>query len=786
VTTERPVDRLLGKLHKVKATKKGWSAFCPAHEDRKSRSLSITEAVNGNALVHCFAGCAVDRILAAIGLRPADLFLDSPSRLGAGKDGPVLAGTWYTTGRQSKRDARPTTSPTAAEQDRWEAEARVLLAQGQPDEGTPPEYGIRRLPDRLFIPVHDPLTGRLVNVKVRILKPTGDQPKSFYGLTGAPGGLLGFDALRTHPGTAALICEGETDMMEAVRYLLHVGRVPVSASGGAGHVPDGLPNALKDRPVVLAYDADTAGTAGAVRVTPVLHAAGIPVTVVDLRNAPGGLITGAKDAKDLRDYFRLGGNAGALMAWMAGLPTVAEAKSATDAADTAPEETDPKDAAPERTLAPEVRDFTEIRPASVSWLWYRYIPFGNLTILEGDPGLSKSTMLLDIAARVTRGLPMPDGSVGLEAPGNVLVISAEDDSARTIRPRLEAAGADLARVFEVHVPTAEDEKQATGLPSIPGDIHLLEEVIRAKNIQFVILDPIVALLDAATDSWKDQSVRRALGPIKGVSERTGVATAGIRHLNKSGGSQAIYRGGGSIGISGAARSVLLVGTHPEDPTKRVLAPVKSNLSRSPDALVFEATGVAVPNPGGGAPIEAVRISWGGAVDMTANSLLAANTESAKDDPAPGKTAAVEFLRDVLRAGPVPTKAVLKEAREAGFSQRTLERARAMLGVKAAKAGMTGPWSWYLPAEDRHLEPKTASPESEALFVEHGGLPEGKAQELLMAQCPKCGTRDHDETCPACLSPMEFPAEGTIGSQEAPEDNAPGVGGDGSSPEDETP
>jgi RecA-family ATPase len=212
------------------------------------------------------------------------------------------------------------------------------------------------------------------------------------------------------------------------------------------------------------------------------------------------------------------------------------------------------------------------------------VPLGKLTVLDGDPGLGKSTLTLGMAAALSRGTGLPGGS-DLQGPADVVIVSLEDGVADTIRPRLEAADGDLARI---HVITSIGPEQR--IPSVPDDLGEMEPVIAERGVKLVILDPLMGALSAGVNAHRDQDVRRALAPLAAMAQRTGAAIVIVRHLNKAEEKSAIYRGGGSIGIIGAARVGLLVArdpdaTSPDDP-RRVLAVAKCNLARESRALRF--------------------------------------------------------------------------------------------------------------------------------------------------------------------------------------------------------
>jgi hypothetical protein len=333
---------------------------------------------------------------------------------------------------------------------------------------------------------------------------------------------------------------------------------------------------------------------------------------------------------------------------------------------------------------------SDVEPLPVEWLWRAWIPLGMLTILDGDPGLGKSTLLLDLVARLSRGDSMPDGSPGPTAAGSV-ILSAEDDLARVIRPRLDFAGADPSLVATLHVATEGGEPRD---PTIsPEDLEAVEDAVHEMSARLVIVDPLVAFLPADVNAHRDQDVRRSLRELRGLAERTGAGVVPLRHLNKNVGGSALYRGGGSIGIIGAARSGLLLAADPEDPSgeARVLAVVKSNLAPHPRSLRLRL--IPSENP------DIARVEWVGGTDQTATSLLAVPSDpeerTALDD-------ATGFLREALAAGPRRARDVEKDAAREGIKPRTLRRSRKALRVVHRKSGQPGDssqhWLWSLPED----------------------------------------------------------------------------------------
>ena len=225
-----------------------------------------------------------------------------------------------------------------------------------------------------------------------------------------------------------------------------------------------------------------------------------------------------------------------------------------------------------------------VSPEKVEWFWQGRIPRGKLTVVDGDPGTGKSTLTLDLTARASRGMAMPTGN-GEREPVGVVILSGEDGLADTIVPRLLAAGADLDRILALtEVPILSGGGSRP--PVLPDDLDLIRQAIGRVQASLVVIDPLMAFLTSDTNSHRDQDIRRVLFQVAALAEETGVAVVVVRHLNKSNTGPALYRGGGSIGIIGAARSGLLVAVDPDDEERRVLPLPRATLDRARRACVF--------------------------------------------------------------------------------------------------------------------------------------------------------------------------------------------------------
>lgn len=335
---------------------------------------------------------------------------------------------------------------------------------------------------------------------------------------------------------------------------------------------------------------------------------------------------------------------------------------------------------------------SDVKSRPVRWLWPGWLPLGALVMIDGDPGVGKSTVTHDFAARVTAGGRWPDGQ---KCPrGNVLIMTAEEGLADTVLPRLEFAGGDPARAVvltEVH--TADGAR----LPALPLDIPFIESVIRAERIKLMTIDVLASYLggEGKVNSHQDTDVRRALYPLFRMAERTSSCVLMLRHLNKQGAvANAMYRGGGSIGISGQARAVHLAAYDPDDPTqtRRILAPVKVNNAARPRALAYR---IEAEHPGPGAP---TRIAWAGEDRHTAADLLAlAEDADARDD----RDHTVAWIQDYLinQAGcEAPYAQLQVAARQAGIPERTLRNARRRAAVSYRRAGWQSGTVWVLDSE----------------------------------------------------------------------------------------
>lgn len=307
------------------------------------------------------------------------------------------------------------------------------------------------------------------------------------------------------------------------------------------------------------------------------------------------------------------------------------------------------------------QSMANVTPRDVDFLWYPYLVRGAVNLLEGDPNVGKTYLLCAIAAAVSAGRPLPDQPEG--KAGNVLFLSAEDDPETTLVRRLIRMDADLARVtFMTKFHRLEEEPLAW-----------VEKHIDDHGVALVIMDPLLAYMQGGIDMNKANETRPFMARLAELAKSRNVTIIGLRHLNKSDKDKAIFRGLGSIDITAAARSAIMVGEHPEDSDLRVMLHIKHNLSEQGPARLYELTG------GDRAAQKLPKLNWRGTCDIRPEDLARAAAKPGRPDTAIQD--AKEFLKRVLVAEARPIKAVLADGEKRGHTDRTLRRAAKDLGVQ---------------------------------------------------------------------------------------------------------
>ncbi|MDG4561168.1 MAG: AAA family ATPase [Candidatus Competibacter sp.] len=346
----------------------------------------------------------------------------------------------------------------------------------------------------------------------------------------------------------------------------------------------------------------------------------------------------------------------------------------------------------------EVVNLADVEAEPVGWVWPGRIPRGKLTLLAGYGGLGKSQVTASMAATVTTGGKWPVTGEPFGDPADVLFLSAEDDAADTIRPRLEAAGADLRRCRLLGSVTMSAPHGRPGrrcfnlLEDLP---HLERELRRNPATRLIVIDPLSAYMGDSrrVDTHKTSDVRSVLMPLTDLASAYRVAVVGIFHLNKREGSSAMDRINGSGAFVAAARAVWLIARDKDDKRHRVFVQVKNNLAPDQDGLKFEISATDITTPAG--RVETSRVMWlPDVVTIDADDALAGGggttaRRSALDE-------AIGFIKGLLKNGPMPAEEVYTKADAAGHAKRTVDRAKKGAGIRSGKPPEAGGrWVWAL-------------------------------------------------------------------------------------------
>ena len=309
-------------------------------------------------------------------------------------------------------------------------------------------------------------------------------------------------------------------------------------------------------------------------------------------------------------------------------------------------------------------NMADVQASSIDWLWYPFIPYGKLTIIQGDPGDGKSTLVLNIAARLSKGEGL-DAEMKPTEPMNVIYQTAEDGLADTVKPRLELAGADCSRISIID----ESEKSVSMVD------ERLEEAIMKQQAKLLILDPIQAYLGGGTDMNRANEARDMTKKLGALAEKTGCAIVLIGHMNKGGGAKAAYRGMGSIDFFAVARSVILVGRIEGQEQMRAVIQIKNNLAPFGHGKAFA--------------LEEDGFCWIGDYDITADEVLGGIVPKANK-----MEQAKQLLKDLcVDKTMMQSSEIMELALGEGISKRTLESAKKELRIKAKRVNNT--WYWEL-------------------------------------------------------------------------------------------
>ena len=307
---------------------------------------------------------------------------------------------------------------------------------------------------------------------------------------------------------------------------------------------------------------------------------------------------------------------------------------------------------------------SEIQSKEVAWLWYPFIPYGKLTIIQGDPGDGKTTLVLNIAAKLSKGEGL-DSDMKLTEPLTVIYQSAEDGLADTVKPRLEAAGADCENISVI-----DESKKSLSMI----DERLEEAIIRTKA-KLLILDPIQAYLGGSMDMNRANEARDMTKKLAALAEKYQCAIVLVGHMNKAAGNKAAYRGMGSIDFFAVARSVLLVGRVEGEENIRAVVQIKNNLAGFGHPKAFQ--------------LSEDGFLWLGDYEITADEVLGGIAPKANK-----LEQAKRLLRKLAETNnAIQSNEIFNLAEEQNISRRTLENAKKELGVRAKR--INNSWYWEL-------------------------------------------------------------------------------------------
>jgi len=495
-------------------------------------------------------------------------------------------------------------------------------------------------------PIIDPETGKIKKT-FRQRQPDGNEGWE-WNLKGVDKVLYKLPQLiKANKGEFVFIVEGE----KCVNSLLSMGLSATCNAGGSGKWFERFNQYLKNHRVIILPDNDEPGRDHAEKVASSLEGTAASLKILELPNLP--------PKGDIIEWVNAGGAAEKLR------------KLADDC-----KQWESEKIKPSKSIC-----FADIQTEEIHWLWPGRIALKKISMIAGNPGLGKSFLTVDMAARVSTGAEWSDRSKGCK--GSVLLLNAEDDSADTIKPRLIAAGADCSLIHSIPF---------SSVSSLTDDIKKIEEAIRElKDCKLLVIDPITAYL-GNVDSYKNSAVRQLLATITDLAQKHKIAVVLVSHLNKSNSQQnAVNRISGSLGFVAAARSAWLVGCDPTNSEARLFVPIKNNIGNDKTGLRFEIRGEKQPS-----------LHWDDDVIFTTADELQSQSYD-KTEPSPIDTAK-EWLHHILSKGPIGAIEIKEMIENTKFSQRTIERAKKELGIKSKKSGYDGIWLWELPEDN----PKTAN------------------------------------------------------------------------------
>lgn len=637
-----PLELLLTKLPDAKKAGSGWSARCPAHDDRRA-SLSIGEGHDGIAMVKCHAGCDTSSVLTAIGLQLTDLFP---------KDGTI-------TKQQNK------------------APAPAFKSANHAIKALEVKQGIRSA----IWTYHDS-NGEPVGVVVRWDRPNGKhiRPVSKHSDGWQIGAMASPRPVYQLPEVLkagiVIVTEGEK-AADAAQLL---GFIATTSAGGAQAAKQTDWLSLAGREVWIIPDNDLPGRKYAAEVAGILVTL-VPPSTVRIVELPSLPVKG-----DIVDWIEAHGDAAEPQVMREEIEDLAQGVQPWRPNACSNQVDDSS------TDGPVLVCLADVAAKPVAWLWDGKVPLGRITLLVGFPGEGKSILTTDMASRVSTGTPWPDNTVCPH--GSVIFICAEDNPGDTIRPRLDAHLADCTKIHILTmVKRSSNGKQNETMFSLT-DIDALEKTLQqVPACKLIIIDPIGSYLGGKVDAHRDNEVRSVLAPVAQLADKYGPAVLVVCHRNKGRGSRADDLAMGSRAFTGIARTVWHLSRDTQDKKRLLLLPGKNNLAPEGDGLAFTIQG------------QPPAIVWEReSVRMNADEALAAengNGDERKPGPEPKvRNAAKKWLAELLHAGGMTTQSIKQEAESAELAWRTVQRAAEELDIVRTKDQFSGNWRWSIPPPDK--------------------------------------------------------------------------------------
>ncbi len=645
------LNKLLARLENVSGVNGSFKASCPAHDDLNP-SLSISPGEDGRILLHCHTGCSPDAILEAIGLGWSDLFPNSPE------------------GGQEKRSC-PNPGSGQLRGD-WPPSAAEPVPKSRASQAEPPPEQFGR-PSHEY--VYQNAEGEPIGRVHRWDLPGGQKRfrpsarKSGRWQTGWPESPIPLYRLPELANESTVyIVEGEK-CVEAARS---IGLTATTSLGGSSGPRKSDWISLAGKNCIICPDNDGPGEKYAAKVAEILNELDPAAQVRVLR------LPELRPKDDIADFIaerRATGRANEeIRAEIESLPTDA--------------------GSPLRACSGNLRlrPFSEVERRPVDWIWPNWLARGKFILFAGDPGLGKSLVSTDLAARISKPGIWPDGNTNTLPPGDVVFLSAEDDIHDTIRPRLEAAEADLDRVQLVERTTesAERSEPDPAWISLEDDIGNLDMALStATNPTLLVIDPLPSFF-RRTNDYKNAELRKALTPLLELARKHSISILAVTHLNKNQNQCSQYRTSGSIAYTALARIAWTLVKDPQDPESRILYCSKSNLGIPGTGFRFRVSG--------GPASQDCRLEWDECpVDLELDEALRSQLEWSEGPNSKIETA-TEFLRMLLSDQGLASSEVIERGKASGHAEKTLRRAFSRLGGKPAKKGMEGGWEWSLPPE----------------------------------------------------------------------------------------